>query len=590
MSTLKATPGTRRTQSKTVRRLLRLVATYRLRLVAVAFLVVLTVVGTLTLPVLAGHAVDCVIGPNEVNFVELAHTVLAMLATIVGTSISQWALYVVSNRIAYDAVYDLRTQAFNHLQELPLSYIDSHEHGDLASRIVTDAEQVAAGLLMGFQQFPTGILTILITLIFMFALNVQIAIVVALLTPLSVWGAQFISSHSSRHFSGLVHYRGKLTAMAEETIGGISTVETFTMGDKLSEEFSEVDKKLGEESFRAVFFSSLANPTMRFANALVYAAIGIFGAFVVISGGITVGGLTTFLGYADQYAKPFNDITGVVTELQNSIACARRLFSLIDEDAQIPEPSNAQTLSKVEGNVKLDHVGFSYDGKTSVLTDVDLSVRPGQRIALVGKTGCGKTTLMNLLMRFYDVSKGAICIDGVDVRELTRASLRMSWGMVLQDTWIRHATVRDNIALGKPDATDEEVHAAAKEAYADGFIQRLPEDYNTVLDGNTSLSAGQRQLLCIARVMLAQPQMLILDEATSNIDTRTELLVQRAFDRLMEGRTSFVVAHRLSTVRDADLICVMENGAIRERGTHDELLRAGGLYTTIYQSQFAPSE
>lgn len=577
-------------QSGTVRRMLGLIAPYRLRLAAVAILVVLTVVGTLALPVLAGRAVDCAIGPNEVNFEELAHIALFMLATIVVTSASQWALSAVSNRIAYDAVYDLRTQAFDHLQELPLSYIDSHEHGDLASRIVTDAEQVASGLLMGFQQFPTGILTILITLAFMFALNVQIAIVVALLTPLSVWGARFISSHSAQHFSGQAHYRGKLTAMAEETIGGISTVETFGMGEELSEQFSDLDKKLGDESFRAVFFSSLANPTMRFANSLVYAAIGIFGAFVVISGGITVGGLTTFLGYADQYAKPFNDITGVVTELQNSVACAKRLFALIDEDAQVPEPTNAQALCNVKGTVELNHVGFSYDGKTPVLTDVDLSVRPGQRIALVGKTGCGKTTLMNLLMRFYDVTAGSISVDGVDVRELTRASLRTSWGMVLQDTWIRHATVRENIALGKPDATDEEVRAAAREAYADGFIQRLPNGYDTVLDGNASLSAGQRQLLCIARVMLARPQMLILDEATSNIDTRTELLVQRAFDRLMEGRTSFVVAHRLSTVRDADLICVMEHGVIRERGTHEELLRAGGLYTTIYQSQFAPSE
>ena len=593
MRIFKATRGTRQphpAQLGTVRRMLGLIAPYRLRLAVVVVLVILTVVGTLALPVLAGKAVDCALGPDEVNFTELAHIALMMVATIAATSGSQWALSAVSNRIAYDAVYDLRSQAFNHLQELPLSYIDSHEHGDLASRIVTDAEQVASGLLMGFQQFPTGILTILVTLAFMFALNIQIAIVVALLTPLSVWGARFISSHSSQHFSGQAHYRGKLTAMAEETIGGISTVETFGMGEELSQQFSDLDKKLGDESFHAVFFSSLANPTMRFANALVYAAIGVFGAFVVISGGITVGGLTTFLGYADQYAKPFNDITGVVTELQNSVACAKRLFALIDEEAQIPESKEAKELSVVQGCVDLSHVAFSYDGKTPILDDIDLSVRPGQRIALVGKTGCGKTTLINLLMRFYDVNAGSICMDNVDIRELTRTSLRTSWGMVLQDTWIRHATVRENIALGKPNATDEEVRAAAREAYADGFIQRLPKGYNTVLDGSTSLSAGQRQLLCIARVMLAHPQMLILDEATSNIDTRTELLVQRAFDRLMEGRTSFVVAHRLSTIRDADLICVMEDGAIRERGTHEELLRAGGLYTKIYQSQFAPSE
>lgn len=577
-------------QNQTVRRMLGLFAHRRRSLAALIVLVVAVTVGTLTLPTLSGQAVDAIVGPGEVDFAALAATLQKMALVICLTAAAQYALAFVTNRLAYDAAYDLRCQAFDRLQQMPLSYIDTHEHGEVASRIVNDADQLTNGFVMGFQQLPTGVLTIVVTLVFMFRLNPLIASVVTVLTPFSVWMAKFISTHASKHFAGQTQLRGEVTGIVEEMIGGISTVEAFGVADEVCAELAEVDARLGEENFKAVFFSSLANPTMRFANSLVYAAIGIFGAFVALAGGITVGGLSAFLSYADQYAKPFNDITGVVTELQNSIACAEHLFELIDEPLEEPDAADAAVLGQVRGEVALEDVTFSYVPGHPILEHVELDAAPGQRIALVGHTGCGKTTLINLLMRFYDVDSGTVAVDGHDVRDLTRASLRGTWGMVLQDTWVRRATVRENIAIGRPDATLEEVQAAAREAYADAFIQRMPQGYDTVLDGSTSLSAGQKQLLCIARVMVAQPQMLILDEATSNIDTRTELLVQRAFDRLMEGRTSFVVAHRLSTVRDADAICVVDHGRIAERGTHDELLAAGGLYKTIYESQFAPAE
>ena len=430
---------------------------------------------------------------------------------------------------------------------------------------------------------PTGLLTIAVTLGFMFALNWAIAAVVALLTPVSVCAARWIATRSSRHFTGQAELRGQLTAQVEELVGGMPTVEAFCRQRAACERVAGTNARLGEETFKAVFFSSLVNPTTRFANALVYAAIGVFGALVALGGGITVGTLSAFLGYADQYAKPFNDISGVATELQNCVACAGRLFSLLDVPAEEPDAPGATALAAPVGEVRLNHVAFGYDKARPVLTDVDLVARPGQRIALVGHTGCGKTTLINLLLRFYDVDAGSVSVDGRDVRELTRASLRAGWGMVLQDTWVRHATVRDNVLMGRPDATDEEVVAACREVFADEFVRRLPQGYDTVLDGDVSLSAGQRQLLCIARVMLARPPMLILDEATSNIDTRTELQVQRAFERLMRGRTSFVVAHRLSTVRDADIICVLADGRIAERGTQEELMAAGGLYRQIFE-------
>jgi ATP-binding cassette, subfamily B, multidrug efflux pump len=574
----------------TIRRMLGLFAEKRLGLAGVVALVVVVVVGTLALPTLSGRAVDYIVGPGQVDVSSLTATLREIALVICVTAAAQWSLTALTNRLSYAAACDLRRQAFDHLQELPLSYVDTHEHGDVASRIVTDTDMLTNGLVMGFQQLPTGVLTIIVTLVFMYRLNMWIALVVTFLTPFSVWAARFISSHASKHFAGQTQLRGELTGLVEEMVGGVSTVKAFNMAEPVSEKFRDLNLRMGQESLKATFFSSLANPTMRFANALVYAAIGIFGAFVALNGGITVGGLSAFLSYADQYAKPFNDISGVVTELQNSVACARRLFALIDETAEEPDADDAVELGVVEGKVDLENVLFGYVPERPILTDVDLAVAPGKRIALVGHTGCGKTTLINLLMRFYDVNEGAVLIDGCDVRKISRSSLRGTWGMVLQDTWVRRASVADNIRIGRPDATDEEVRAAAREAFADGFISRMPHGYDTVLDGSASLSAGQRQLLCIARVMLAQPQMLILDEATSNIDTRTEVLVQRAFDRLMEGRTSFVVAHRLSTVRDADMICVVDHGVIAERGTHDELLAAGGLYRDIYESQFAPAE
>ncbi len=574
----------------TLRRVAALFSGRRGSLAATGALTVAVVVGTLALPMLSGRAVDCVVGAGQVDFAGLYRALAWIAVTLGATALCQWALMAVTNRLAFGAALELRRRAFDHLQELPLSYLDSHGHGDLAARIVTDADLLTSGLIMAFQQLPVGVLTIVVTLVFMFALNPAIAAVVALLTPVSIFTARFIATHSARHFSGQTRLRGELGAYVEEMIGGISAIETFDRAEAVHERFARTNADLGQESFKAVFFSSLVNPTTRFANALVYAAIGIFGAFVAMSGGITVGGLSAFLGYADQYAKPFNDISGVATELQNSVACARRLFALLDVPAEEPDVPEAATLEAPRGEVVLDHVAFGYKPGRPVLRDVDLAVRPGQRIALVGETGCGKTTLINLIMRFYDVDGGAITVDGHDVRELTRESLRAGWGMVLQDTWVRRATVRENVALGRPGATLEEVRAACREASADDFIRRLPAGYDTVLDGSASLSAGQRQLLCIARVMLARPAMLILDEATSNIDTRTELLVQRALARLMEGRTSFVVAHRLSTVRDADLICVIADGVIAERGTHEELLAAGGRYRRIYEAQFAPTE
>ena len=585
-----AAAGKKNQDDQTIRRMLGLFAVRRAMLCALIALVVVVTVGTLTLPTLTGRAVDCMVGAGAVDFTALADVARLMALTVCVTAAAQYALALVTNRLAYDAAFDLRCQAFDHLQRMPLSYIDSHEHGEVASRIVNDADQLTNGFVMGFQQLPTGVLTIVVTLVFMFRLNPLIAGVVTVLTPFSVWMAKFISSHASKHFAGQTQLRGELTGLVEEMIGGVGTIEAFGVADEVCGRVRDIDARLAQESYKAVFFSSLANPTMRFMNSLVYAAIGIFGAFVVLGGGITVGGLSAFLQYADQYAKPFNDITGVVTELQNSVACARHLFELIDEPLEEPDAEGALELGRVEGKVALDDVTFSYAPGRPILEHLDLSAEPGRRIALVGHTGCGKTTLINLLMRFYDVASGSVTVDGHDVRGITRASLRGSWGMVLQDTWVRRATVRENIAIGRPDATDDEIVAAAKAAYADEFIRRMPRGYDTVLDGSTSLSAGQKQLLCIARVMVARPQMLILDEATSNIDTRTELLVQRAFDNLMHGRTSFVVAHRLSTIRDADAICVVDHGRIAEKGTHEELLARGGIYRDIYESQFAPAE
>ena len=582
-----AAAGKKNQDDQSIRRMLGLFAGRRAMLCALIVLVVVVTVGTLTLPTLTGRAVDCMVGAGAVDFMALADVARLMALTVCVTAASQYALALVTNRLAYDAAFDLRCQAFDHLQRMPLSYIDSHEHGEVASRIVNDADQLTNGFVMGFQQLPTGVLTIVVTLVFMFRLNPLIAGVVTVLTPFSVWMAKFISSHASKHFAGQTQLRGELTGLVEEMIGGVGTIEAFGVADEVCGRVRDIDARLAQESYKAVFFSSLANPTMRFMNSLVYAAIGIFGAFVVLGGGITVGGLSAFLQYADQYAKPFNDITGVVTELQNSVACARHLFELIDEPLEEPDAEGALELGRVEGKVALDDVTFSYAPGRPILEHLDLSAEPGRRIALVGHTGCGKTTLINLLMRFYDVNGGSIEVAGNDIRSLTRASLRGSYGMVLQETWLRAGTVRENIAYGKPDATEEEIVAAAKAAHADSFIRRLPNGYDTVIaeDGG-NISQGQKQLLCIARVMLCLPPMLILDEATSSIDTRTEVRIQAAFARMMQGRTSFIVAHRLSTIREADVILVMKDGHIVEQGDHDTLLAQGGFYAKLYNSQF----
>ena len=544
-------------------------------------------VSTLLVPVLSGQAIDRVVGPGEVDFPGLAGVLRKLAASVLATCMSQWLLTAVTNRVAYDVVFDMRERAFSKLQRLPLSYIDSHRHGDVVNRIVTDVDQFSCGLVMTFQQFFTGALTIALTLWFMFRLNAIVTVVVVCVTPLSILAAKLIAGRGYAYFHDQSTQRGELTSIAEEYVGGMPVVETFDAQQIALGRFTDADARLAQASFRAVFYSSLINPTTRFVNSLVYAGVGIFGALAAIDGTLTVGGLTAFLNYANQYTKPFNDISEVVTELQNSLACAARLFDLLDEEEEVPDAADAIELRDVRSEVRLEDVCFSYVPDRPLIQHFSLEARPGMRVAIVGPTGCGKTTLINLLMRFYDVDSGQILVDGHDVRDVTRASLRASYGMVLQETWVKCASVRDNIALGKPDATDEDVRRAAEDAFADDFIARLPHGYDTVLDGEeASISAGQRQLLCIARAMLACAPMLILDEATSNIDTRTEVKVQEAFERLMKGRTSFVVAHRLSTIRNADAIVAMRDGHVVELGTHDELLAKGGFYASLYRSQF----
>ncbi len=578
-------------RSSAMRQILGLLRPYGGQVALILLLAVVVVVSTLLLPVFSGNAVDAAVGPHEVDFTALALALRDMALAIAATAASQWLLTRLTNRVVYGMVYDLRTRAFAKLQRLPLAYIDAHSHGDIVSRVVTDVDQFSNGLIMAFQQFFTGVLTIVLTLVFMFRLNVQVALVVVCITPLSILLARFISSKSYRHFRRQTERRGAMTSYASEMIGGISSIEAFDHADAACREFDGVCEELRRSQFKAVFYSALTNPGTRFVNNLVYAGVGIVGAFVVLGGCMTVGSLSAFLGYANQYTKPFNDISEVVTELQNSVACAARLFDLLAQDEITPDKTDAVVLSDATGRVDIDDVSFSYTPDRPLIGDFDLAVQPGQRIAIVGPTGCGKTTLINLLMRFYDVNGGSVRFDGHDVRDLTRASLRSQIGMVLQDTWIEHATVRENIAMAQPDATLDEIKAAAHQAHADKFIEQLPHGYDTMLGGDAaSLSAGQRQLLCIARVFLAEPRILILDEATSNIDTRTELHVQHAFDRLMEGHTSFVVAHRLSTIQNADKIVVMRDGHIVETGTHDELLARGGFYANLFNAQFAPVE
>ena len=572
----------------TVRRTLEYLSSHAPALVGALLLSVAVVVTTLLVPVFSGEAVDCALSAGSVDMAGLMGSLTGLALAVIGTSVSQWALNAVTNRIAMSVVFDMRTQAFEKIQRLPLSYIDTTRHGEVVNRVVTDIDQFSNGLVMTFQQFFTGVFTILLTLVFMFRLNALVTLVVVVLTPVSMLLAKFIAGRGYGYFKRQSERRAELTGAVDEYVGGRAVVEAFDAQELACDRFREVDAALSEASFHAVFYSSLVNPTTRFVNNLVYAGVGIFGAIAVLGGSLTVGGLTAFLSYANQYMKPFNDISEVVTELQNSFACAARLFELLDE-AEVPaDAEDAVELTDVRGQVEIDHVSFSYVPERPLIEDFTLHVEPGMRVAIVGPTGCGKTTMINLLMRFYDVNAGSISVDGHDIAHVTRKSLRASYGMVLQETWVKSATVAENLSLGRPGATLDEIRAAAKAAYADEFIMRLPHGYDTVLNGEeASISAGQRQLLCIARAMLAAAPMLILDEATSNIDTRTEVKVQAAFERLMEGRTSFVVAHRLSTVRNSDVIVCMKDGHIMETGTHDELLAKGGFYAHLYQSQFS---
>lgn len=572
----------------TVARTIRQLGTHIPGIVGSLALAAFVVVSTLLVPVLSGKAVDCVVSAGGADIAGLLANLRLLAVAVLTTVASQWLLTALTNRIAISIVREMRQRAFAKLQVLPVSYVDSHRHGDIVNRVVTDVEQFSNGLTMTFQQLFCGVLTIVLTLVFMFRLNAGVTLVVVCVTPVSVFAAKFIAQRGFAYFHDQSVRRGELTGVVEELVGGKDVLEAFDAQRQACERFRDVDARLGESSFKAVFYSSLVNPTTRFVNALVYAGVGIFGALAAIAGTLTVGGLTAFLSYANQYTKPFNDISEVVTELQNSFACAARLFELLDEPQVEPDRPGAIELRGTTGAVSLSNVCFSYVPGRPLIRDFTLEVRPGTRVAIVGPTGCGKTTMINLLMRFYDVDAGTIAIDGHDIRDVTRKSLRSSFGMVLQETWVKSATVRENLTLGRPDATDEQVKAAARATFADEFIERLPHGYDTMLNGEeASISAGQRQLLCIARAMLADAPMLILDEATSNIDTRTEVKVQKAFERLMEGRTSFIVAHRLSTIVGADVIVAMRDGRIVETGTHDELLARGGFYASLYESQFS---
>ena len=542
---------------------------------------------TLYAPILIGNAVDLIIGKGSVDFDAIGRILFRLAGIIVITSAAQWLMNLCNNHITYRVVKDVRTKAFAKLQKLPLKYVDSHAYGETISRIITDVEQFSDGLLMGFTQFFTGVVTILGTLVFMLLINVKIALVVILITPVSLFVASFIAKRTYVFFKAQSETRAQMTSLVDEMVGNQKVVQAFGYGDRAVERFDTINKKLQKVSLQAIFFSSITNPSTRFVNGLVYTGVSIAGAFTAIGGGITVGQLSCFLSYANQYTKPFNEISGVVTELQNALASAARVFELIDEKTILEDKKDATVLENVKGQVEIEHVNFSYTPDRPLIEDLNLSVKPGERVAIVGPTGCGKTTVINLLMRFYDVNSGSIKVEGKDIRDVTRKSLRTSYGMVLQETWLKSGTIRDNIAYGRPEATEEEIINAAKEAHAHSFIMRMPQGYDTVIseDGG-NLSQGQKQLLCIARVMLCLPPMLILDEATSSIDTRTEIRVQKAFAKMMEGRTSFIVAHRLSTIREADMILVMRDGHIVEKGKHEELLAKNGFYAEIYNSQF----
>ena len=571
-----------------LKRVLTHIKKYRILVILSFVCAMITVASTLYAPILTGDAIDLIVGKGLVDFDGIKDIIYTFLMVTVVTVISQWFMNIINNHITYSVVRDIRIEVFNHMEELPLSYIDSHKHGDIVSRIVSDIDQFADGLLMGFTQLFTGIVTILATLGFMIAVNVPIALVVIVLTPLSLFVASFIAKRTYHLFHQQSETRGDITSLVDEMIGQQKIVQAFGYEDDALDRFEEINNRLEKDSMSATFYSSLVNPCTRFVNNLVYAAVGIIGAISAIMTGFTVGQLTCFLSYANQYTKPFNEISNVITELQNAMACAGRVFELLDETPQVPEKENAHVLTDTKGAIEIKDVNFSYVKDKTLITNLNLSVKPGMRVAIVGPTGCGKSTLINLLMRFYDVDTGSISVDGTDIRDMTRDSLRQNYGMVLQETWLKSGTIRENIAYGKPDATDEEIVQAAKLAHSDSFIRRLPQGYDTVIaeDGG-NLSQGQKQLLCITRVMLLLPPMLILDEATSSIDTRTEIRIQKAFNRMMQGRTSFIVAHRLSTIREADVILVMKDGNIIEKGNHDQLMAQNGFYTNLYNSQFA---
>ncbi len=575
-------------QMAAMRQVLNYIRRYWLMVGLSLALAAVTVVLTLYIPILTGDAVDLLLGKGAVDFAGVFSVMKKIAIAMIITAVAQWVMNTCNNHITYHVVKDIREDAFERLEKLPLKYLDAHAYGDIVSRVVADVDTFADGLLMGFTQLFTGVLTIIGTLIFMLITNVPIALVVVCITPVSFLVARFIATRTYSMFKLQSEIRGEQTSLIEETIGNQKIVKTFSREEAVKAQFGEINGRLQDCSLKAIFFSSITNPATRFVNSLVYAGVGIFGAFVAIRGGISVGRLSCFLSYANQYTKPFNEISGVVTELQNALACAARIFELIEEEPQVPDAADAKVLTNATGNVALENVHFSYVPDKKLIQDFNLTVKPGQRVAIVGPTGCGKTTVINLLMRFYDVDSGRITVDGTDIRDITRGSLRTSYGMVLQETWLRSGTIRDNIRMGKPEATEDEVVQAAKAAHAHSFIKRLPQGYDTVIteDGG-SLSQGQKQLLCIARVMLCLPPMLILDEATSSIDTRTEMRIQNAFARMMEGRTSFIVAHRLSTIQEADIILVMKDGNIIEQGNHETLLAKKGFYADLYYSQFA---
>ena len=573
---------------QTLRRILRYIRPYWPLVILSLLLSALTVGLTLYVPILTGRGVDYIIGKDQVDFTGLLAVITGILISVAVTAVAQWIMNHINNKITYRVVRDLRVQAFDHLEELPLSYVDRHASGDLISRIVTDIDQFSDGLLLGFTQLFTGVATIVGTIAFMLSINPWTTLIVVALSPLSFVVANFVSRKSFTMFKKQSETRGELTGFTNEMLGGLKVVQAFGHQEEACREFDEINRQLAQYSLKATFFSSITNPTTRFMYSAIYAGVAIVGCFSTIAGALTVGQLSSFLSYTNQYTKPFNDITSVLTEFQNSIASAARVFELLDEPAAPAEPADAIVLSEPEGRILLDQVDFSYTPEVPLIQNLNLSVEPGQRIAIVGPTGCGKTTLINLLMRFYDVQAGSIQVDGHNIRQITRQSLRTSYGMVLQETWLKSASIRDNIAYGRPDATEEEVIEAAKKAHAHSFIKRMPEGYDTIItEGGGNLSQGQKQLLCIARIMLCLPPMLILDEATSSIDTMTEIRIQRAFETLMQGRTSFVVAHRLSTIQTADVILVMDQGHIIEQGNHEELLAKKGFYYRLYNSQFA---